>query len=176
MEFRVTNRLTGARQAVPARGKDSSPAEKSAARSSAVQADRLALSQRAVAMLQEQNRREAQERAQRAKARASGKEESSSSPLDAAVKALKTLQKCQKIASRIRAGDKVPPQDERFLLENDPAGYQLAMAARKPKKDPKEWDSVLEEEKKESSSGVSGTGDCAEASACAEGSEAPAGE
>ena len=69
----------------------------------------------------------------------------------------------------------MPPQDEKFLLENDPAGYQLAMAARKPKKDPKEWDSVLEEEKKESASGVSGTGDCAEASPSAEGSEAPAG-
>lgn len=64
---------------------------------------------------------------------------------------LKVMQRCQKIAARIMRGDKVPPEDERYLMENDPDGYKLALAMRTPKKKPKEWDSVLEEEKEKTS-------------------------
>ena len=54
--------------------------------------------------------------------------------------------KCLKIASRIMSGDKVPPEDPRFLLENDPKLYQMAVTGRLPKEDPKEHKSVLDEE------------------------------
>ncbi len=64
---------------------------------------------------------------------------------------LKVMQRCQKIAARIMRGDKVPPEDERYLMENDLDGYKLALAMRTPKKKPKEWDSVLEEEKEKTS-------------------------
>ena len=66
--------------------------------------------------------------------------------LDFLSKSLKTMEKCRKIASRIIKGDKVPPQDERYLKDNDPDGYKLALVSRKPKKNPKEWESVLDEE------------------------------
>ena len=56
------------------------------------------------------------------------------------------------------AGDKVPPEDEKFLQESDPAGYQLAMAARKVKRDPKEWESALEKEQHQASGVSEGSG------------------
>lgn len=177
MEFRVTNRYTGAKQAVSSAKGEKSGQSARLSLKKPMQADRLALSQRAVNMLEEWTRQEAQERAKRQKDRMAGKEEASGSPLDAAVKTLKAMQQCQKIAARIRAGDKVPPEDEKFLQENDPAGYQLAIASRKPKKDPKEWDSVLEDEKKDASGtqGVSETGASGSGGGAAvEASEAPA--
>ncbi|MDE7260903.1 MAG: hypothetical protein K2N78_02410, partial [Oscillospiraceae bacterium] len=64
---------------------------------------------------------------------------------------MKTMMRCQKIAARIMRGDKVPPEDERYLMENDPDGYKLALAMRQPKKSPKEWDSVLKDEEEKSS-------------------------
>lgn len=175
MEFRVTNRVTGARQAAPSAKGEKSGQSAGLPLKRQIQSDRLALSQRAVNMLQERTRQEAQERAKRQKDRTEGKEESSGSPLDAALKALKAMQQCQKIAARIRAGDKVPPEDKKFLQENDPAGYQLAMAARKPKKDPREWDSVLEdEEKKNSSSGAEGVSESGGETSAPEASDASA--
>lgn len=71
--------------------------------------------------------------------------------LDALSQQLKTRMKCLEIARRIMQGKKVPPQDERYLMENDPKGYQLAMALRKPpKKDEKECKSVLDSEDEKS--------------------------
>lgn len=71
--------------------------------------------------------------------------------LDVLAKQLKVQQKCQEIARRIMQGKKVPPQDEQYLMVNDPNGYKLAMALRKPpKKDEKECKSVLDDEDKQS--------------------------
>lgn len=39
----------------------------------------------------------------------------------------------------------MPPEDEQYLMTNDPKGYKLALAARKPNPNPKDWDSVLPE-------------------------------
>lgn len=109
--------------------------------------DRLALSRQAVAFLEEQARASRQE-AELSDLGAKKKE------LDRLDKMMKALLNCQKIAARIMAGDRVPPEDLRYLEENDPEGYKLALALRKPKKDPKEWDSVLEDEDRaEASSG-----------------------
>ena len=48
--------------------------------------------------------------------------------LDALSKQMDTQMKCLKIAMNIMRGKKVPPEDERFLMENDPEGYKLAIA------------------------------------------------
>lgn len=69
-------------------------------------------------------------------------------------KTARTQAKCMKIAMRLAAGDKVPYQDERFLMENDPELHSKAMSVRIPKQDPEEYDSVLEEEDMESPIGL----------------------
>lgn len=71
--------------------------------------------------------------------------------LDALSEQLKIQQKCLIIAMRIMQGKKVPLKDELYLMENDPEGYKLAMALRKPpKKDEKECKSVLDDEDEQS--------------------------
>ena len=86
-------------------------------------------------MLEEQNR-QAMEQAQQ-------KDRAGKDKLDVLEKSLRELRNCQKIFARVRAGDKVPEEDLRYLMVKDPAGYRLAMATRKPKKNPEEHDSVL---------------------------------
>lgn len=83
-------------------------------------------------------------------------EESGNSEFDAMEEGLKAMRRCQEIARRIMRGDKVPPEDERYLMENDPDGFKLAMAMRTPKKKPKEWESVLKDDGKKSESSGSG--------------------
>lgn len=106
--------------------------------------DKTAWSQAALSFLQELNRQDMEKQRKLQEARRKGNSE-----LDALTKSLKIMDKCRKIASRIIKGDKVPPQDERYLMENDPNGYKLALACRKPKENPKEWESVLDEEDRE---------------------------
>lgn len=137
--------------------------------------DRLALSQQALKMLEEHSRqvKEEQERRKLERERTGGKSE-----LDSVLKALKVMQRCQKIAARIMAGDKVPPEDEQYLMDNDPEGYKLAIAMRRPKEDPKEWESVLEDEEERDGSSsaqeVSGCGGSGGSADSADGGEAPA--
>ena len=123
--------------------------------------DRASWSQAALSFLQEVNRQDMEKRQKLLEAKQRGDGE-----LDALNEALKKMKRCQKIASRIMRGDKVPPQDERYLLDNDPDGYKLAIACRKPKEKPKEWESVLEDEERE------GGGEAAEPSESPE----PSGE
>lgn len=77
-----------------------------------------------------------------------GEEKTGNSEADALGEQMKAMERCHKIAARILRGDKVPPQDERYLMMNDPDGYKLALAMRRPKKHPKKWESVLKEEEK----------------------------
>ena len=122
--------------------------------------DKLTLSRQAVAFVEEQSRKmwdEVREREQQRQSRMAGAAESSNGELDLLSQGLKVLELCQKIAASIMKGDKVPPEDLRFLMENDPDGYRLAMAMRRHKEDPEEVDSVLEDEDKNSGS-VEGTG------------------
>ena len=44
-------------------------------------------------------------------------------------------QPCQ-IAASIMRGDRVPPEDMAYLMNNDPEGYKLAMAMRRENPDP----------------------------------------
>ena len=62
---------------------------------------------------------------------------------------MKTMKRCQQIASRVRKGDKVPMKDLMYLMKHDRLGYQMAMLQRKQKKNPKKWDSVLKEEEQQ---------------------------
>lgn len=115
--------------------------------------DKASWSQAALSFLQEANRQDMEQRRKLLEAKQKGNGE-----LDALTEALKKMERCQKIASRIMRGDKVPPQDEMYLLDNDPDGYKLALACRKPKEKPKEWDSVLEDEEETASAESAGSG------------------
>ena len=110
--------------------------------------DKVSWSQAALSFLQEVNRQdlERQRKLLEAKQQKNG-------DLEMLSKSLKVMERCRKIASRIMKGDKVPPQDEQFLMEADPEGYKLALACRVPKEKPKEWESVLEEEEEDGSGG-----------------------
>lgn len=112
-------------------------------------ADRLSVSRQALAFLEEQNRQvmeRAREEAARRDADPLDGLSEEKDALDFMDKQLKMLNKCQKIAARIMAGDKVPPEDERYLMEHDQEGYKMALALRRPKKHPKEYKSVLDDE------------------------------
>lgn len=102
--------------------------------------DKLALSRQAVAYLEEHNRQMLEEARQRKESSAKdGK-------LDVLEKGLKAMKKCQKIYARVVKGDKVPPEDLRYLEKNDPEGFKLALAMRRPNRNPKEWKSELDDE------------------------------
>ncbi len=122
-------------------------------------ADRLALSRQVVSCLEERNRQIMEESQKREKS-------PEERHLDLMEKALKAMDKCQKIFARVSAGDKVPPEDLRYLERNDPEGYKLALALRTPKKHPKEWKSVLDDEDRERP--ADGSGESAEAGECAQ--------
>ena len=123
--------------------------------------DKLTLSRQAVAFVEEQSRKmwdEVREREQQRQSRMNA--EPSSDELDLLSQGLKVLELCQKIAASIMKGDNVPPEDLKFLMENDPDGYRLAMALRRHKEDPEDVDSVLEdEEKRDSSADETGGGE-----------------
>ena len=126
-------------------------------------ADKLTLSRQAVAFVEEQSRKmwdEVREREQQRHSRMNARP--SSGELDLLSQGLKVLELCEKIAASIIKGDKVPPEDLRFLMENDPDGYRLAMALRRHKEDPEEVDSVLEDGEKKGGS-AEGTDDAGEA-------------
>ena len=135
-------------------------------------ADKLTLSRQALSFLEEQNRKRLEldlEREQRRQARMNNslsQLESSKGHLDRLDKALKVLSKCQKIAASIMKGNRVPPEDLRYLMENDPEGYKLAMAMRRENPDPEDCESVLDEEDRD------GAACGAQGSACVAGAAA----
>lgn len=113
-------------------------------------ADQLTLSRQALDFAQERSREmwEAQSRQGRQGRLAGMLEalETEKKKLDGMDEKLKTMNKCQKIAAAIMRGDRVPPEDLRYLIEHDQEGYKLALAMRRPKKDPEDVESVLDEE------------------------------
>ena len=132
------NATSGARGSQPA-GRTASGGTRAAKQpqgsGTRLQRDRVSISSQVLHMLEEQNR-QAMEQAQQ-------KDRAGKDKLDVLEKSLRELRNCQKIFARVRAGDKVPEEDLRYLMVKDPAGYRLAMATRKPKKNPEEHDSVL---------------------------------
>lgn len=56
------------------------------------------------------------------------------------------MRKILLIASRIMAGDNVPPEDKEFLMEHAPQLYRIAILSRVENDNPTDYDSILEEE------------------------------
>lgn len=111
--------------------------------------DKFSLSRQALAYVEEQRRAVWDGDQEREQDRTGGlldALETKKSELDSMSEKLKTLNKCQKIAAAIMRGDRVPPEDLRYLMEHDKEGYKMALALRRPKKDPEDVKSVLDEE------------------------------
>lgn len=118
-------------------------------------ADKLTLSRQALGYLQEQSRL-AWEREQRRQSRMDDSfsaMDTAKDQLDTMEKKLKVMNKCQKIAASIMRGNRVPPEDLAYLMNNDPEGYKLAMAMRRENPDPEDCESVLDEEDRAGASG-----------------------
>lgn len=153
------------------------PSEKFPQKSGTIpQADRLSLSRQTASFLQEQDRM-AQEVAKIIQRFTSNDETEKQGMTEDEMLAeeLKVRERCQKIMARLMAGDKVPPKDMQYLAQNDIQAYKLAMAARMmaPKKKPKEWESVLEDEEEQSvDSGGDVSGSTEEAAETSGGGEA----
>lgn len=126
-------------------------------------ADKADWSQAALSFLREMDQKRMEEERKRLEAK-----QQKSGELEALTKSLDVMEKCRKIASRIMKGDKVPPQDEQYLMECDPDGYKLALVCRVPKEKPKEWESVLEEDEEQEGTGSAGPAE--------EAAEEPSGE
>nr|WP_325212505.1 hypothetical protein [uncultured Oscillibacter sp.] len=148
MELSVNGRQRRAVQAAePVPRAEKKPAGTSAAAPKAG-SDKADWSQAALSFLREMDRQRMEEERKRLEA---GRQKNAD--LEMLSKSLDVMEKCRKIASRIMKGDKVPPQDEQFLMEADPDGYKLALVCRVPKEKPKEWESVLKEEEEGGSGG-----------------------
>lgn len=177
MELRVGNRLRTASRLIRPEGKKEDAASAASPRP---QTDRFVLSRQIAEQLEAQNRllmdlARKEEKKPFVWDMMDGCEETGNSEADALGEQMKTMERCHKIAARIMRGDKVPPQDERYLMLNDPEGYKLVLAMRAHKRNPKKWESVLEEEDKETSrSSGEETASCEETGEGGEG--APSGE
>lgn len=153
MEIRRTG--SGARIAVPIKEteRDGVPAAAVKNKREQSRTDRLELTRQWVEQMDAQR-----QEAERAMLQGNKKKESqgplsmleqleeSSGDMDALLKELKAKLKCAKIAANIMAGKRVPRQDEKFLRDNDPKGYQMAILMRKKDPDEKECKSELDEE------------------------------
>ncbi len=65
---------------------------------------------------------------------------------EAMKKAMDKMKKCMRIARNISKGHKVPHQDEKYLLENDPKAYMMAVMMRMMEEEKKKVKSELDEE------------------------------
>ena len=156
MELRTTREMRRNEQLTKATAKKAdgeAPAKAQPAQKPSA-ADKLTLSQQALAFLQAQNQKmrdAAQERKSCKDGRIGGildAMETEQKKLDNMKEALDALDKCQKIAAAIMRGDRVPPEDLQYLMEHDQDGYKLALALRREKKDPEDVKSVLDDEDK----------------------------
>ncbi|RKJ41761.1 hypothetical protein D7X94_02805 [Acutalibacter sp. 1XD8-33] len=81
--------------------------------------------------------------------------EQSKKQADALKESLDKMKRCARIARNIGKGHKVPPKDEKYLLENDPKAYMMAMALRmlEEQKDKKRVKSELKDEEQQRENG-----------------------
>lgn len=183
MEINTINRQSRIEQSIRSEARKKEPSAGDAVSSSAgARTDSLTLSRDIAEQLKEQSQRLialVQEDRESEKKPfiwdiLDGEEKTGNSEADALGEQMKAMERCHKIAARIMRGDKVPPEDERYLMENDPDGYRLALAMRKPRKHPKKWESVLKDEKKQASE----RGESADTAPCEEtgGASDPGGE
>ena len=119
-------------------------------------ADRLELSRQWVEQMQQQNTRfqtallSGGEQSDKDTGGILGYMETEEEKLEGLSEALDIQMKCLKIAMNMMKGKKVPPEDERYLMEHDPNGYKVAIAMKAlVKEDKKECESVLDDEDKD---------------------------
>ena len=163
MELRTTGEMRRSAQAGKLMGKKTqaadTPVQTPQRREST---DRLTLSRQAADFVEERGRRmweEVREREQQRKNRMDSAARPASGELDLLNNGLRVLELCQKIAASIMKGNRVPPEDLKFLMENDPDGYRLAMAMRRENPDPEDEESVLTDEDKNGVSKGAGGGE-----------------
>lgn len=149
MEVRTTSQMRRNEQLdkQPAKKADAQPAARTAKTKTP---DRCTLSRQALEYLERQNALEqelAERRARQQSAVSSGMSEveSRKKQLDMLEKAMDVMRKCMKIAASIMKGNKVPPEDLKYLMENDPEGYKMALAMRRDNPDPEKEKSVLDD-------------------------------
>lgn len=145
MEMRVTGkRLGGTVRQAPEKKAEKAPAKTYAGKA---RQDRLEISKQAVDALTARVKTMAEKIDQMGQPQE--KEQSTgSSWLDHMKKEMDIMDKCARISASISAGDRVPPEDLKYLKEHDMNAYRLAMVTRKPKKDPEDKESVLSDEDK----------------------------
>ena len=153
MELRTTREMRRNEQLARAAGQRTETPEGSAKSrpqpaQRAALSDKLTLSQQAIEFLDQRQAQLQQELEDHwaGQQERLAQTESQTAELKMLEKGLDMLDKCMKIAAAIMRGDKVPPQDLKYLMDKDPTGYKLAMALRQEKKDPKEMESVLGDE------------------------------
>ena len=179
MELRTTREMRRNEQLTKAMVKkaDSEAPAQSQPAQAQTPTDKVTLSRQALAWVQEQNEKlweTAQERQSSRQGQLGGildAMETKQQELDAMKEKLDVLNKCMKIAASIMKGNRVPPEDLKYLMENDPEGYKLALAMRRENPDPEDVESVLTEEDKNGGGEESGGGESPEVSA----PEAPSG-
>ena len=174
MELRSTREMRRNEQlsrATPKKADTSaSPAQPQPARSQAG-SDRLTISRQAVDYLEEMSQKmweSAQEREARKQSWLDAQLsawETKKDQLDDMEKKLDILNKCQKIAASIMKGDNVPPEDMAYLMEHDQEGFKMAIALRRPKKDPEDVKSVLDDEDRNGSKQAEGSAETPSVSA-----------
>lgn len=74
---------------------------------------------------------------------------SSKDQIEGSQKSMDALSRCMTIARRIANGDQVPYKDIKFLMDNNPDLFQMAMSTRMPKRNPEKYKSVLEDEEED---------------------------
>lgn len=153
MELRTTERMRRNEQTAKAAAKKADTADAPAKAPSAqlkTPSDKLSVSQQALTWLERQAEldREREMRRQERQSDILSGLDSKKQALDKLEQDMDVLSKCQKIAASIMKGDHVPPEDLKYLMDHDAAGYKLAMAMRREKKDPEDVESVLDEEDK----------------------------
>lgn len=72
--------------------------------------------------------------------------EQSEKQADALKKSMDKMKKCARIARNMGKGHKVPPEDEKYLLENDPKAYMMAIILRMMEEEKDKVKSELDEE------------------------------
>ena len=150
LELRATQRLRRNEQTSKTMEKKADSGKAPAKSPSAQPKDQLSISRQALTWLEQQAEldREREMRRQERQSDILSGLDSKQQALDKLEQDLDILSKCQKIAASIIKGNRVPPEDLKYLMEHDAAGYKLAVAMRREKKDPEDVESVLDEEDK----------------------------
>lgn len=183
MELRTTREMRRNEQLAKVMGKraqtSDAPAKEAQVPQPKEPSDKFSLSRQALAYVEEQRRAIWDGDQEREQDRTGGlldALETKKSELDSMSEKLKTLNKCQKIAAAIMRGDRVPPEDLQYLMEHDQEGYKMALALRRPKKDPEDVKSVLDEEDRnggKTKEAGGGEAPSVEAAGASEGGEGP---